>query len=389
MRFATTAIHAGQQPDPTTGATVPPVHVTSTYTQDGPGQNKGFEYSRTDNPTRRNLEECLAAIEGGQAAAAFASGLAATTAVVHGLLRPGDSLVAFSDLYGGTYRLFERVFRPWGLQTRYSENTDAAAFADLLDESTRMVWIETPTNPMLRLLDIAAIARMIREANMSRAADRRVLLAVDNTFATPVLQRPIELGADLAVHSTTKYLGGHSDVIGGAVVAVDAQRLAPIKFYQNAAGAVPGPFDCFLTHRGIKTLHVRMARHCENALQVARWAAGRQEFERVFYPGLDSHPDYQLARRQMTAGGGIVTCVLTGGLDAAKRFLSHTRLFACAESLGGVESLISHPASMTHASVPRDQRERIGIVESLVRLSVGIEDAHDLIEDLETALKPH
>jgi cystathionine gamma-lyase len=239
---------------------------------------------------------------------------------------------------------------------------------------------------MLRLLDIAAIAREVRAANASRPTDKHILLVVDNTFATPALQRPIDLGADLVVHSTTKYLGGHSDVIGGAVIAADVSRLEPIRFYQNAAGAVPGPFDCFLTHRGIKTLHVRMARHCENALQIARWAAGRPEFVQVIYPGLESHPDHRLARQQMRAGGGIVTCVLAGGLEAAKHLLSRTKLFACAESLGGVESLISHPATMTHASVPPDRRQRIGIVDGLVRLSVGIEDWHDLIEDLEAAL---
>ena len=297
-------------------------------------------------------------------------------------------MIAFSDLYGGTYRLFERVFRPWGLDARYNDTTDPVALARLADESTRLIWIETPTNPMLRLLDIAAIAREVQALNANRATDKHISLAVDNTFATPVLQRPIDLGADLVVHSTTKYLGGHSDVIGGAVIAADASRLTPIKFYQNAAGAVPGPFDCFLTHRGIKTLHVRVARHCENASQIAHWAAGRPEFLNVIYPGLESHPDHRMARRQMSGGGGIVTCELAGGLRAAQRLLSRTRLFACAESLGGVESLISHPASMTHASVPPDQRRRIGIVDGLVRLSVGIEDPQDLIEDLETALKP-
>lgn len=388
MKFATAAVHSGQQPDPATGATIPPIHVTSTYTQASPGVNQGYEYSRTDNPTRHNLEQCLAALEGGKAAAAFGSGLAATTAVVHALLRPGDSLLACGDLYGGTYRLFERVFRPWGLDARYADSTDAGAFARLLDSSTRLIWIETPTNPMLRLLDIAAIAQVAREANARRAADRRILLVVDNTFATPALQRPIELGADLVVHSTTKYLGGHSDVIGGAVISVDAARLEPIRFYQNAAGGVPGAFDCYLTQRGIKTLHLRMARHCENALQIARWAAGRREFERVIHPGLESHPDHALARRQMAGSGGIVTCVLAGGLDAAKRFLERTRLFACAESLGGVESLISHPATMTHASVPRERRARLGVVDGLVRLSVGIEDPADLIADLEAAFGP-
>jgi cystathionine beta-lyase/cystathionine gamma-synthase len=408
--FATRAIHVGQDPDPATGATVPPIYATSTYTQAGPGEHKGFEYSRTDNPTRRNLELCLAALESGAAAAAFASGLAATNAVLGALLRPGDSVVAYSDLYGGTYRIFERVFRPWGLLTRYSDSNDPAAIAALIDASTRMVWIETPTNPMLRLLDIAAVARAVREkettltsvgvgsvAASSTGASvsgtpgaerpaRRVLLVVDNTFATPVLQRPLELGADLVLHSTTKYIGGHSDVIGGAVIAGDQAMLEPVKFFQNAAGGVPGPFDCFLTHRGVKTLAVRMRQHCENAQRIAGWAALRPEFSQVIYPGLPSHPDHALARRQMAAFGGIVTCVLRGGFEAARRFMSSTKLFACAESLGGVESLVNYPALMTHASVPREVRERVGIVDGLVRLSVGLEDVEDLIEDLARAL---
>jgi len=382
MRLSTKAIHIGQSPDPATGATVPPIHVTSTYTQAAPGEHLGYEYSRTDNPTRRNLEECLAALENGRGAAAFASGLAATTAVLAAHLRPGDSLVAYSDMYGGTFRLLERVFKPWGLLPRYTDSTDPAALAAFIDDTTRLVWVETPTNPMLRLLDIAALAEVVR----ARAkAHRPILLAVDNTFATPVLQRPIELGADLVVHSTTKYLGGHSDVIGGAVVAAEAAVLEPIRFYRNAAGNVPGPFDCYLTQRGLKTLEVRMRRHCENAARIAEWASGRPAFERVIYPGLPTHPDHHLARRQMHGGGGMVTCIVRGGLAAARRFMSATRLFACAESLGGVESLINHPAIMTHASMPREVRERIGIVDGLVRLSVGIEDVEDLIADLAAA----
>ncbi len=401
MRFSTKAIHVGQAPEPATGATVPPIHVTSTYTQAAPGVHKGFEYSRTDNPTRRNLEECLAALEGGAAAAAFASGLAATSAVVGALLRPGDSAVAYSDLYGGTYRLFEQLFKPWGLVPRYTDSTDPAVIADLIDRTTRLVWIETPTNPMLRLLDIAAVARAVREketllksnatsttgqAPLKSSGTPEILLAVDNTFATPALQQPLALGADLVVHSTTKYMGGHSDVIGGAVVTARAETLTPIRFYQNAAGGVPGPFDCFLVHRGLKTLDVRMRRHCENALRVAEWAARQAAFEHVIYPGLPSHPQHELAQRQMCGFGGMVTCVLAGGLEAARRFLSATKLFACAESLGGVESLINHPATMTHASMPRAVRERVGIVDGLVRLSVGLEDADDLIEDLAVAL---
>lgn len=383
MKLSTKAIHVGQDPDPATGATVPPIYATSTYTQAAPGKHKGYEYSRSQNPTRNNLEACLAALEDGAAAAAFASGLAATNCLVGALLRPGDSVVAFADMYGGTYRLFERVFKPWGLVTRYTDSTDPAAIAALVDAKTKLVWIETPTNPMLRLLDIAAVAEVLRGV---ASGESQPLLAVDNTFATPALQRPLELGADIVVHSTTKYIGGHSDVIGGAVVVADAKRMEPIRFYQNAAGGVPGPFDCFLTQRGLKTLEIRMQKHCENALRVARWAAEQRVFERVIYPGLPNHPDHALAKEQMNGFGGIVTCVLKGGFDAASRFMSSTRLFSCAESLGGVESLVNHPAIMTHASIPREIRERYGIVDGLVRLSVGIEDADDLIADLEQAI---
>ncbi len=387
MHFATQAIHVGQAPDPTTGATVPPIYATSTYTQAAPGVHKGFEYSRTHNPTRNNLEQCLAALEGGAAAASFASGLAATNAVLSALLRPGNSVVAFSDLYGGTYRILERVFKPWGLVTRYSDDPDPAAMLRLVDKTTRMMWIETPTNPMLRLIDIAGVAEALRSvgSGVSRADDG-IILAVDNTFATPALQRPLALGADLVIHSTTKYIGGHSDVIGGAVIAADAKLMEPIRFVQNAAGGVSGPFDCFLTHRGVKTLALRMERHCENAMKVAQWAAAQPAFERVIYPGLPAHPDHALAREQMRGFGGMVSVVLRGGLDAASKFMSSTHLFSCAESLGGVESLVNHPAIMTHASIPREVRERYGVVDGLVRLSVGIEDSNDLIADLEGAL---
>lgn len=399
MKFATQAIHVGQDPDPTTGATIPPIYATSTYTQAAPGKHKGFEYSRTHNPTRTGLENCIAALEGGKAAAAFASGLAGTNALICSLLRPGDSIVAFADMYGGTYRLMERVFKLWGLETRYSESTDPAAIAGLVDQTTKMVWIETPTNPMLRLIDIAATARAVKAAASKVGTrpmakkigslmdhDLGLLLVVDNTFASPALQRPIELGADIVLHSTTKYIGGHSDVVGGMVVCAREETIVPIRYFQNAAGGVPGPFDCFLTHRGVKTLGVRMKVHCDNALRVARWAVEQKAFEKVIYPGLPNHPDHELARRQMAGFGGIVTCVLRGGFDAASRFMSSTKLFACAESLGGVESLVNHPAIMTHAAVPRDVRERLGVIDSLVRLSVGIEDADDLIADLERAL---
>lgn len=385
MKFATRAIHVGQSPDPTTGATVPPIHITSTYTQAAPGEHKGFEYSRTQNPTRQRLEQCLAALEGGAAAAAFASGLAATQAILMSNLRPGDALVAYSDMYGGTYRLLERVLKPWGLQVRYTDQTDAQAFADLIDDNTRMVWLETPTNPMLRMLDIAAVAQAVRAAEARHGA--RLRLVVDNTFATPALQQPLELGADLTVHSTTKYIGGHSDVVGGAAIAKQAEDMEPIKFFQNAAGGVPGPYDCYLTHRGAKTLAVRMRTHCDNAEAVARWAVEQGKFEQVIYPGLDSHPGHALAKQQMAGFGGMVSLVLPGGLAAASKFMSSTKLFSCAESLGGVESLVNHPAIMTHASMPTDVRERLGIVDGLVRLSVGIEDRDDLIADLQQALR--
>ncbi len=385
MQFATKAIHAGQAPDPATGATVPPIYVTSTYTQAAPGVHKGFEYSRSGNPTRRDYESCLAALEGGASAAAFASGLAASTALLAALLRPGDSIVAFSDLYGGTYRLFEKVFRPWGLVPRYTDQPTASALAGLIDDTTRMVWIETPTNPLLRLLDIEAVAAAVRAAAAGRAGS--IHLVVDNTFATPALQQPLARGADLVVHSTTKYIGGHSDLIGGAVVAARADTLEPIRFYQNAAGGVPGAFDCFLAHRGLKTLALRMRAHSENAQRIAEWATDQPAFERVIYPGLPAHPDFVLARSQMSRPGGMVTCILRGGLDAARRFLGATKLFACAESLGGVESLINHPATMTHASIPPEVRQRIGVVDGLVRLSVGVEDADDLVADLAQALR--
>lgn len=382
--IATKAIHVGSEPDPSTGATIPPVYLTSTYTQAGPGQHKGFEYSRSNNPTRQGLEQCLAALEGGEEAACFASGLQATTTVVQSVLKSGDSIVAFGDMYGGTYRLFEKVFKPWGLSVRYTDENDPAAFADLVDATTRLVWLETPTNPMLRLLDIQTIAQATKAKAASLGTQLR--FAVDNTFATPILQQPLALGADIVVHSTTKYIGGHSDLIGGAVICKTSEIMEPIRFTQNAAGGVPGAFDCFLMHRGVKTLALRMEAHCRNAGKVAAWAADQDKLERVIYPGLSSHPDHELCQNQMAGPGGMVTIVLPGGLDGASAFMSSTKLFSCAESLGGVESLCNHPAIMTHASVPRDRRDELGVVDGLVRLSVGIEDADDLIADLEQAL---
>jgi cystathionine gamma-lyase len=374
--FSTRAIHAGQDADPATGATVVPIYATSTYTQAAPGQHKGYEYSRSGNPTRTALETCLAALEGGERGLAFASGLAATTAVL-AVLKPGDEVAAAADLYGGTFRLLERVFKPWGLVARYTEDASPAGFAKILTAATRLVWVETPTNPLLQLVDIAAIAGLAHKAG--------ALLAVDNTFASPYLQQPLALGADLVVHSTTKYLGGHSDVIGGAVIG-KRELLQPIAFYQNAAGGVPGPFDAWLTLRGIKTLAVRMERHCANARRLAGWLTEHPAVRRVYYPGLPSHPGHDIAKRQMRDFGGMMSLTLHGGKDAALRLLTRTKLFSLAESLGGVESLIGHPATMTHASIPAEIRVARGIDDGLVRLSVGIEDVEDLQEDLRQAL---
>lgn len=375
--FSTRAIHDGQPPDPATGATVVPIYATSTFTQEAPGRHKGYEYARSGNPTRTALESCLASLEEGERGLAFASGLAATTAVFQALLRPGDDVVAAADLYGGTFRLLERVFKPWGLSARYTEDPSPAGFAKLLTPATKLVWIETPTNPLLQVLDITAIAELSHRHG--------ALLVVDNTFASPYLQRPLPLGADIVVHSTTKYLGGHSDVIGGAVIG-RKEQLDPVKFYQNAAGAVPGPFDCYLTLRGIKTLALRMDRHSENATELATWLTKQAQVAKVYYPGLADHPGHAIARKQMRSFGGMISLRLHGGTDAAKRFLTRTKLFSLAESLGGVESLVNHPATMTHASIPREVRVARGVDDGLIRLSVGIEDVADLREDLRRAL---
>jgi cystathionine gamma-lyase len=374
--FSTRAIHAGQEPDPTTGATIVPIYATSTYTQAAPGQHKGYEYSRTGNPTRNALETCLAALEGGERGLAFASGLAATTAVLS-TLRPGDEVAATADLYGGTYRLLERVFKPWGLLARYTDDASPAAFAKIVTPATKLVWIETPTNPLLQIVDIAAIAELAHKAG--------ALLAVDNTFGSPYLQQPIRLGADLVVHSTTKYLGGHSDVVGGAVVG-SRELLQTIAFYQNAAGGVPGPFDSWLVLRGVKTLAVRMERHCANARRLADWLSHHKAVAKVYYPGLSTHPNHVLAKRQMRDFGGMISIDVQGGKEAALRFMTRTKLFSLAESLGGVESLVCYPATMTHASIPAELRHARGISDGLVRLSVGIEDADDLQQDLQHAL---
>jgi cystathionine gamma-lyase len=375
--FSTRAIHAGQDADPATGATVVPIYATSTYTQAAPGQHKGYEYSRSGNPTRTALETALAALEGGERGLAFASGLAATTAVFAALLRPGDEVVASADLYGGTFRLLDKVFKPWGLSARYTDDPSPVGFEAIISAKTKLVWIETPTNPLLQILDIAAIAGVARK--------HKAKLAVDNTFASPYLQQPIELGADLVVHSTTKYLGGHSDVVGVCVVGAK-DLLDPIKFYQNAAGGVPGPFDSYLVLRGLKTLAVRMGRHCDNAMSLAEWLSKHPAVAKVYYPGLPDHPGHAVAKKQMRGFGGMISLKLKGGIPAAQRFMTRTKLFSLAESLGGVESLLCHPATMTHASIPKEVREARGVDDGLLRLSVGIEDEADLRGDLERAL---
>jgi len=372
-RIETLAIHAGQAPDPTTGAIMTPVYLTSTYVQDGPGGHKGFEYSRTRNPTRDALEGCLAALEGGGHGLAFASGLAATDAVLH-LLSAGDHVVHSDDVYGGTFRIFDKVHRRHGVSFDAVDMTDPARVERALRPETRLIWIETPTNPMLKLVDLAAVAAIAR-----RHGARTV---VDNTFATPFFQRPLEQGIDVVVHSTTKYLNGHSDVVGGAIVTSDDELHARLAFLQNAVGGVPSPMDAFLVLRGLKTLPVRMERHAANALALASFLQGHPQVEQVIYPGLPSHPQHALARRQMSGFGGMLTFVIRGGLPAATAFLRAVRIFACAESLGGVESLIEHPAIMTHASVPAATRAALGISDGLIRVSAGIEAVEDLKDDL-------
>lgn len=376
--FATRAIHAGQDAEPTTGATVVPIYATSTFTQAAPGEHKGYEYSRSGNPTRTALETCLAALEGGERGLAFASGLAATNSVLATLLKPGDEVVAAADLYGGTFRLLERVFKPWGLTTRYTDDPTTAGFAKIVTSKTKLVWIETPTNPLLQILDIHALAEL--------AHKHGALFAVDNTFASPYLQQPLKLGADVVVHSTTKYIGGHSDVVGGAIVG-SKELVERVQFHQNAAGGTPGPFDSYLTLRGVKTLAVRMDRHCKNAAEIAEWLTKQPAVERVYYPGLKDDPGHAIASSQMRAFGGMVSLRLKGGGEAARRFVSRTRLFSLAESLGGVESLVCHPATMTHASIPLEVRKARGVDDGLIRLSVGIEDVYDLMADLTNAMK--
>lgn len=377
MRFETRAIHDGQNADPMTGAVAVPVYQTSTYRQDGIGKPRGYEYSRTGNPTRQALEEALASLESGRYGLAFASGVAATTAVLQ-LLKPGEHVVAGNDLYGGTYRLLENVFRPWGLHVDYADVTNPAAFAGVVRPNTRMIWVETPTNPLLKIADIVSLSALARNIG--------ALLVVDNTFASPCFQRPLELGAHIVVHSTTKYLAGHSDLIGGAVVTSGEEEYQDVKFYQNAAGAVPGPWDCWLTLRGIKTLAVRMREHERNALHLARLLEKHPKVERVYYPGLGSHAQHKLAQRQMSGFSGMVSFEIAGGYPAVEQFMARLKLFMLAESLGGVESLVCYPPKMTHAALDPSERQRRGIRDNLIRLSVGIEHVADLEADLLWAL---
>jgi cystathionine gamma-lyase len=378
--LGTRAIHAGQHPDPSTGAVMTPIYATSTYAQKSPGVHQGFEYSRSHNPTRFAYERCVAALEGGTHGYAFASGLAATSTVLE-TLDSGDHVICMDDVYGGTFRLFERVRRrSAGLDFSFVDLNDRAALDSALRPSTKLIWIETPTNPMLKIVDIAAICELARK--------RGIRVAVDNTFATPMLQRPLELGAHLVMHSATKYLNGHSDIVGGMIVVGDDAGLAEqMTFLQNAIGGVQGPFDSFLALRGLKTLHLRMKAHCESAGELAAWLETHPAIEKVIYPGLVSHPHHALAKRQMSGFGGMISITVKGGLDAARRMMERCELFACAESLGGVESLINHPAIMTHASVPAENRARLGIADNLVRLSVGVEDVADLRAELDGALR--
>jgi len=377
MRFETKAIHAGQPPDPATGAEITPVYQTATYRQSAIGVHKGYEYSRTNNPTRQALEQALAAVEEGTTGIAFASGSAATAAVFQLAGRDGH-IIAGSDLYGGTYRLLEKVFAPWGVDVSVAENETPEAVQKLLKPNTRLIWVESPTNPLLKILDIPALAAIARQAGAR--------LAVDNTFASPYNQRPLTMGADIVAHSTTKYIGGHSDLVGGAVVVSDAQLAADLKFYQNAAGAVPGPWDCWLALRGLKTLAARMRVHEQNALALARFLADHPKVAAVHYPGLPGHPQHELARRQMDGFGGMLSVELNGGFPSVEKFTANLRLFTLAESLGGIESLAAYPSRMTHAGLSEADRARRGIVPGLVRLSVGIEHVEDLRDDLKEAL---
>lgn len=377
MKFATKVIHAGIEPDPSTGAVMTPIFQTSTYVQEAPGVHQGFEYGRTQNPTRNALQDNLAALENGTDAVCFASGLAATDAVIK-MFQSGDEILSVNDLYGGTYRLMQAVFKPFGLKSRFVDMSDLKKFEKQIKKETKLIWVETPTNPMLKIVDIKAICKVAKKHG--------VKVCVDNTFASPYLQNPLDLGADIVIHSATKYIGGHSDSVMGVVITKTAEIADKLRFIQNASGAVPGPMDCFLMLRGIKTLHLRVERACKNASKIAKYLKGHPKVNNVYYPGFKDHPGHKIAKAQMRNFGGMVSFDLQkDSLDDATKVLSNTNLFALAESLGGVESLIGHPASMTHASIPRAERLKVGLTDSLIRLSVGVEDVDDLINDLEKA----
>ncbi len=378
MKFNTKTIHGGQKHDPAYGAVMPPIYQTSTYAQSTPGGHKGFEYSRTHNPTRQALENAFASIENGEYGLAFGSGLAAIDAVMK-LLKPGDEVISTNDLYGGTYRLFTSIFKNFGIKFNFIGMQNASNIEDYITENTKIIWVETPTNPMMNIIDIKATAEIAKKHN--------VLLAVDNTFATPYLQQPLDLGADLVMHSATKYIGGHSDLVMGALVVKDKELADKLYFIQNASGAVCGPQDSFLALRGIKTLHVRMQRHCENGRAVAEYLASHPKIEKVYWPGFESHPNHEVAKSQMKDFGGMISFVTKGNdYNEAIKIVENLKVFTLAESLGGVESLCGHPASMTHASIPKEEREKTGVVDALIRLSVGIEDEEDLINDLKQAI---
>ncbi len=377
-KFATKAIHAGQEADPTTGAVMTPIYQTSTYQQKAPGDHKGYEYSRGTNPTRKALEDCIAALENGKFGLAFSSGMAATDCVLR-LLQPGDEVVTGDDLYGGSYRIFTKVYEPLGITFKFVNTSDVKAVEDAISDKTKLIWVETPTNPTLKLADIEAIGKIAKAKN--------ILYAVDNTFASPYLQNPLDLGADIVMHSVTKYLGGHSDVVMGALVMNDEELYKKLWFFYNACGGTPGPQDAFLVLRGIKTLHLRMKAHCENGRKVAEYLKNHPKVEKIYWPGFEDHPGHDVAKKQMKDFGGMVSIVIKGA-DLAETFrvASGFKVFTLAESLGGVESLINHPATMTHGSIPKETREKVGVVDNLLRLSVGVEDAEDLIADLEQAL---
>jgi len=378
MKFATKAIHAGQEPDPTTGAVMTPIYQTSTYWQKAPGDNKGYEYSRGTNPTRKALENCMAALENGQFGLAFSSGMGATDAVMK-LLRPGDEVITGNDLYGGSYRMFTKLYAPYGIKFHFIDLSDPENIRPYINENTKQIWVETPTNPTMQIVDLSAVAKISKE--------HKLLLTVDNTFASPYLQNPLDLGADLVMHSATKYLGGHSDVVMGALMMNDEKLYKELFFIYNATGATPGPQDCFLVLRGIKTLHLRMKAHCENGQQIAAFLKDHPKVDKVYWPGFPDHPNHDIAKKQMRDFGGMISFTLKeASLEETFRVASAFKVFTLAESLGGVESLVNHPVTMTHASIPKADRDRVGVTDNLLRLSVGVEDVEDLLEDLERVL---